>query len=277
VYAATLAGVVLWMKYPHAPEYVLRVVEPDRDPAAMPSPPRQLAEYVRKAVFTSEPLRDVMSRHGLYSGLAQRDPRAALESFREDIRVDVRENYFLEERPMGAAPRSARLIVSYRNADPEVAVSVTRELGELVAKRERVARKSQAMHAAALAKEQVNAAREALAVRRSEVASMREELDGGIAPPPQRRVAFIGLLGSLPAIERTLDQHERREAALALGAAFEQRGVGMVFEVVDEPSLPTDTEAQTTRAILASAAFVFGLPLLAIAVGAFSPSRDRTC
>jgi len=66
------------------------------------------------------------------------------------------------------------------------------------------------------------------------------------------------------------------QTTLALGAAFEQRGVGMVFEVVDDPSLPTDTEAQTTRAILASAAFVFGLPLLAIAVGAFSPSRDRT-
>jgi hypothetical protein len=91
-YAATLAGVVLWMKYSHTPEYVLRVIEPDRDPAAMPSPPRQLAEYVRTAVFTSEPLRDVMSRHGLYSGLAQRDPRAALESFPEDIRVDVRDN-----------------------------------------------------------------------------------------------------------------------------------------------------------------------------------------
>ena len=275
-YAAALAGVVLWMKYPHAPEYVLRVVEPDRDPAAMPSPPRQLAEYVRKAVFTSEPLRDVMLRHGLYSGLAQTDPRAALESFRQDIRVDVRENYFVEERPMGAAPRSARLIVSYRNADPELAVSVTRELGELVAKREQVARKSQAMRAEALAKEQVDEAREALVVRRSEVASMREELDGGIRSAPQRRVAFIGLLGSLPAIERTLDHHERREAALALGAAFEQRGVGMVFEVVDDPSLPTDTEAQTTRAIVASAAFVLGLPLLAIAVGAFSPGRDRT-
>jgi hypothetical protein len=274
--AAALAGVVLWMKYSYAPEYVLRVVEPDRDPAAMPSPPRQLAEYVRTAVFTSEPLRDVMSRHGLYSGLAQRDPRAALESFREDIRVDVRENYFVEQRPVGAAPRSARLIVSYRNADPEVAVSVTRELGELVAKRERVTRKSQAMHAAALAKEQVSEAREALAVRRSEIASMREELDGGIPPAPERRVEFIGLLGSLPAIERTLDQHERREAALALGAAFEQRGVGMVFEVVDDPSLPTDREAQTARAIVASTAFVFGLPLLAIAVGAFSPSRDRT-
>jgi hypothetical protein len=274
LYAATLAGVVSWMKYSYAPEYVLRVVEPDRDPVATPRPPRQLAEYVRKAVFTSEPLFDVMNRHGLYSGLAQSDPRAALESFREDIRVDVRENYFVEERPMGAAPRSARLIVSYRNADPEVAVSVTRELGELVAKRERVTRESQAMHAAALAKEQVDEAREALAVRRSEVASMREELDAGV--PPARRVAFIGLLGSLPAIERTLDQHERREAALALGAAFERRGVGMVFEVVDDPSLPTDTQAQKTRAILASTAFVFGLPLLAIAVGAFSLSRDRT-
>lgn len=193
LYAAVLAGVVLGMKYSYSPEYVLRVVEADRDSTGIPRPRRELAEYVKKAVFTSEPLLDVMSRHGLYASLARKNPSAALESFREDIEVEVRQNYLVEERATGAAPRSARLVVRYHDADPEVAVSVTRELGELVVKRERAARRNEATRAADLAKEQVDEARRALALRRSQVALMRADLDHGSAAP-ESRIAFIGLL-----------------------------------------------------------------------------------
>jgi hypothetical protein len=273
LYAAAIAGAILWTKYSYAPEYVLRIVEGDRDPTGMPRPRRQLAEYVRKAVFTSDPLLDVITRHGLYPGLARKNPRAALESFREDIDVEVRENYFIEERPIGAAPRSARLIVRYHNADPEVAVGVTRELGALVVNREQATRKNEALRVAGLAKEQLDEARQALALRRSAVASMRMELDRASPAAPERRIAFIGLLGSLPALELRQDERERREASLALGAALEQRGVGMVFEVVSDGSLPIDTGASRRRAVVAGSAFVFGLPLLTIALGAFAPRR----
>src|SRR5260370_42577066 len=124
---------------------------------------RDLGESVGRGVSTGEPLLDVMSRHGLYASLARKNSRAALESFREDIDVEVRQNYFIGERAVRAAPRSARLIVSYHNADPEVAVSVTRELGELAVKREQDARKSETSRTADLAKEQVEEARQALA------------------------------------------------------------------------------------------------------------------
>jgi hypothetical protein len=276
LYAAALAGAVLWTKYSYAPEYVLRFVEADRDPTGMPHPRRQLAEYVRKAVFTSDPLLDVIRRHDLYANLARRNPRAALESFREDVDVEVRENYFVEERPIGAPPRSARLIVRYHNADPALAVSVTRELGDLVVKGEQAARKDDAMRAAGLAKEQVEEARHALALRRSAVASMRAELDhGGATAVAEHRIAFIGLLGSLPALELRQDECERRGASLALGAALERRGIGMAFEVVNDASLPTDSGARSKRVLVASVAFVLGLPLLAIALGAFAPRRTR--
>jgi hypothetical protein len=276
LYAAVLGGAFLWAKYSYAPEYVLRVVEADRDPTGMPRPRRQLAEYVKQAVFTSEPLLDVMSRHGLYASLARKNPRAALESFREDIDVEVRQNYFVEERAVGAAPRTARLVVSYHNADPEVAVSVTRELGELVVTREQATGKNESTRAASRAKEQVDEARRALAVRRSEVASIRAELDRGSAAAPERRIAFIGLLGSLPALELQQDERERREASLALGAALEQRGIGMMFEVVNDASLPMDTGAKRRRLLVAGTAFVFGLPLLALGVGAFASRTTRT-
>jgi hypothetical protein len=272
LFAGALTGAVLWMKYSYAPEYTLRVVEPDRAPTGEPSPPRQLADYVRKTVFTSEPLFGVMSRHELYPSLARKNPRAALESFREDIDVTVRENYFLEERPVGAAPRSAIVSVSYRSADPDLAVSVTRELGELIVQRTQAMRESEAKRAADLARERVDAARDALAVRRSEVASMQAELDRG-AMAPENRMTFIGLQGSLPALELKQDERERREASLALEAALERKGVGTRFEVVDDALLPHDAEAKSIRALMAGTTFVLGLPLLTIALGAFAPKR----
>jgi hypothetical protein len=273
VYAAALVAGVLWTKSSYAPEYVLRVVEADRDPTGVPRPRRQLAEYVRKAVFTSEPLLDVIRRHDLYPGLARRNPRAALESFREDIDVDVRQNYFVEERSVGAAPRSALLFVSYHNADPGLAVSVTHELGELVVTRERATLRKEATQAADLAKEQAAEARQALALRRSAVAGLRAELDREVTARPERRLVYIGLLGSLPALELEQDERERREASLALGAALEQRGVGTVFQVVNDALLPADPGTTRGRTVLAGTAFVFGLPLLAMTVGAFAPKR----
>src|SRR5579863_7900703 len=178
VYGAALAASTSWTKYSYEPEYVLRVVEPERASSGMPRAPRELAEYVRGAVFTSAALLDVMQRHNLYPRLARRDPHAALDSFREDIDVDVRENYFLQDRPAGAAPRSARLVIRYRNGDPDTAVSVTHELGELVSQEERAMRKSESARSADLAREQVDQASQALALRRSAVASMQAELDG---------------------------------------------------------------------------------------------------
>jgi hypothetical protein len=273
LYAAALAGCFLWTRHTYAPEYVLRVVEADGDRTGVSGPRLQLAEYVREAVFTSKPLLRVMGRNGLYASLANSNPRAALDSFREDIDVEVRQNYFVDARPVGAAPRSALLLVRYRNADPDVATTVTRELGELVVNREHETLREGTARAADLAKTQVDDARRALALRRSAAASMRADLDESGASVPRRRLALIGLLESLPALELAQDQREKREASLAFGAAIERRGVGTVFQVVDDASLPGDAGARGTREFLGAAAFVLGLPLLAIAVGAFAPRR----
>jgi hypothetical protein len=270
LYAAALASAVLWLKHAYAPEYVLRIVEAERETTGMPRPRRQLAEYVRTAVFTSRPLMDVMNRHGLYALLAHENVRAALEAFRGDIDVEVRQNYFVEERAPGAAPRTARLVISYRSNDLVVAQTVTRELGQLVAMHEQAARKDQATRAANRAREQLDEARAALAVRRSEVTLLAAEVDGG-AVSPERLVAFIGKLGSLSALEAHQDESERREASLSLGAALEEQGISMRFEVVNDASLATETDAKQARPLIAGLALALGLPLIAISVGAFNP------
>jgi hypothetical protein len=273
--ALALAAVVLFSKRSYAPEYLLRVVEPERDSRGMPRPRRQLAEYVRQAVFTSKPLLEIMSRYGLYPSLARKNPRAALESFKEDIQVEVYQNYFVEDRPIGSAPRSARLSVSYHNASPELAVQVTRELGALIVDHERAARRAQATRAAESAKHEVDAAREALIARRAQVASEREQLEKDPFDDPRRRVELVGLLGSLPRLEARQNETERREAELSLGAALERSGNGMSFQVVDNGALASGAGARNSQIGFTVATFLLALPLMAMGVGAFAKRNAR--
>lgn len=271
--AAVLVSLVLFSKRSYAPEYLLRVVEPERDSSGMPRPRRQLAEYIRQGVFTSKPLLEIMGENGLYPSLARKNPRAALDSFREDIEVEVYQNYFVEERPVGSAPRSARLSVSYHNASPDVAVRVTRELAALIVDHERAARRGQATQAAESAKREVDAARDALISRRTQVASEREQLENEPDGDPRRRVELVGLLGSLPGLEARQNETERREAELSLGAALERSGNGMSFQVVDDASVASGAGARNSQIGLAVAAFTLGLPLIAMAVGAFAQKK----
>jgi len=134
-------------------------------------------------------------------------------------------------------------------------------------------RGDEAKRVADRARVQLNEAREALAVRRAEVALLAADADGG-AVAPDRFVALIGKLGSLAKLEVEQDERERREASVSLGAALELQGVGMRFEVVNDASLPTETGAKMARAFVAGTAFALGLPLIAVAVGAFSWRRS---
>src|ERR1041384_1873106 len=115
--AVAIGAALIAPRNGYAPRLLLRVVEADRDPTSMPQPKRKLREYVRQALLTSDKLVPLIRRYGLYPSLARRNMRAALESFREDIDVDVYQNYFVEQRTPGAAPRSARVAVSYRGSD----------------------------------------------------------------------------------------------------------------------------------------------------------------
>lgn len=270
VLVATLAP-----KETFAPQFVLRVIETERDPSQQPRPKRQLAEYVKQAVFTSEPLLGLIGRYGLYASLAKRSPRAALETFREDIEVEAYQNYFVEERSAESAPRSARLSVSYRCADREIATSVTRDLGALVVQHERAYRKHEAERAAAFAKFELDRTAQVLESRRAEIAAKSAEVDRAKEFDPKAAVELANLVASLHEFELREMETERREGALALGAAIEARGLGLSFEVVDDGSLPARPRKGETALILAGASLILGLPLVIMAVGAFDSRRGR--
>lgn len=271
-----VVGALLLRARTYGPRFALRVVEAQQQTDEVTPLKRQLREYVRQAVFTSEPLLELMRRHGLYARLAEKNVRAALESFREDIEIDVYQNYFVEERTAGSSPRSARLTVSFRDKDPQRALAVTRDLGKLIVEQQRAFRREQALARASAAERARDTLVDALRQRSAEVVSKEVALERSAAPNPRLQVELVGLLGSLPALERQVDSADRRAASLGLEATLERHGMGMSFEVVDEGSLPA--RGGRVRALLVTGltTFFVSLPLIATAVGAFATSRRGT-
>ncbi|HTA90740.1 MAG TPA: hypothetical protein VK745_14215 [Polyangiaceae bacterium] len=274
--ALVFGAAVAFAKHDYAPRFVLRVSETEREPTGSARLTGQLSEYVRQAIFTSEPLYELIRRHGLYPKLMQRNARAALDSFREDITVEAYQNYFVEDRLPKDLPRSARLAVSYHAKDPELALAVTRDLGELIVQRELSVWRKQALDAANAADFERDSAERALLDRNEQIFSTQSKLQQTTKPDPTLQVEFVGLVGSLGSLERRLLAAERRSDALDLSAAMAKHDHGLHFEVVDDASVPSGKDQFELRLLLAGTSFIVGVPLLAMAIGAFDPKRGQT-
>jgi hypothetical protein len=273
--AALVGALLLVPRHGYAPKLLLRVIEADRDPTSMPQPRRKLREYVRQALLTSDRLVPLIERYRLYPSLARRNMRAALDSFREDIDVDVYQNYFVEERAVGSEPRSARVAVSYRAKDPETAVAVTRELGSVIIERERAMRTAESDRAEGMAALELAGLRAAIADKSMAIAKMQAAMQAETDPAPTRQVELVGLLGSLTALERRETEVSRREATLSLGAALERHGIGLSFEIADDAGLPSGAHHRDLAFFGVGASVVFGLPLIAMAVGSLGAKRGK--
>jgi hypothetical protein len=271
-FAALLVGLLVLKEQRFAPRLVLRAVEMDQDPARAPRPKRHLREYVLGAVFTSGPLYEVMEKRGLYPSLFRKNRRAALESFREDIDVEVYQNYFLEERTEHAAPRSARVAIRYHSSDRELAAQVTRDLAALLVEHEAKIRREQSQKAAEVAGRALEVAQRQLAQRRAALSNAQQRIE--TSGDPRAEVEFVGLVGSLPALETRVNDAARVKSAFELGAAFEQKRLGLVFEEVDGGNIPASEGLDRGElALLGVTFFVLGLPLIALGVGSFSKAE----
>ena len=274
--ALLLAGGVAFAKRDYAPRFVLRVVEAEQEQSGTPRLKGQLGEYVRQAIFTSQPLFELIRRHGLYPKLMRQNSRAALESFREDIAIEVYQNYFVEDRLPRDLPRTARLAVTYHCKDPELALAVTRDLGSLIVERELALWREQARAAANAADFARESAQRDLLERNQRVLLTQNQIRQAPSPDPRLQVQLVGLLGSLASLERRAEAAELRSDSLDLSAALERHGAGLRFEVVDDASLPSGRDQRRLRLLLAGSSFALGVPLLAMAIGAFDPKRGKT-
>jgi hypothetical protein len=270
--SAGLVGLVVLKEHQFAPRVVLRVVEMDRDPNQAPRLKRQLKAYVQGAVFTSRPLSELIEKYRIYPGLYRKNPRAALDSFREDIDVDVYQNFFIEERTEHDAPRTARVAIRYRSSDRELAPRVTRDLAKLLVDHEARFRREQSRKAAQSANHALELAERDLAERRAALGAARERV--GQNDDHRAEVELVALVGSLPALEARVNDAARAKAAFDLGAAVESSQLGLLFQEVDGGGIPASEGLDRGELILLGAALFAGvLPLIALGVGAFAPLR----
>lgn len=270
--SACVATLIVARGY-YRPRFVLRVVEADQDPHNMPRPKRQLREYVTGGIFTSQPLLTVIRTYGLYPELMEENPRAAVDEFRKDISVDVYQNYFVEDRAPGDPPRSVRVAVSYRAANRAIAQAVTRDLGNMIVEREHAIRRMLANRAARNAELARETLKDALEQRSREVLTKRHQVETSMEPNPRLQVELVGAIGSLEILERQVQAAERHSASLDLGAAREQRGIGLSFQVVDDATLPSDARRHTIELWAAGVTLLLGFPFIVLAVGAFESRR----
>jgi hypothetical protein len=248
------------LKAPTYPgEVVLRVTESLDAPGVGPKPVGRLREHVVDAVFTAPRLLPILHAHQINASWLAKDENFAVQSFKEDIEVITFRNYFLEDRYHGDPARSARISIAYFNHDPVLALTVARELAELVVEQESLGLTEQVEVALAAAAIDARHAREDVERRVAELAEARAS--GAVGA---RR-----LEEELEAAKVRLGSTQRFQASLELSLASERQRLGVRFDVVDAGVAVRPRPLWVTLVALGFAVFLGALPVVAIGFGAF--------
>jgi hypothetical protein len=251
---------------------VLRVTEGEFDPLTSPNTRRKLRSYVLEAALTNPRLLEIVRKHKLYPLLLHDDPNAAVSALRNDMRVDVYMNYFLEERGVDDPPRSARIAISYRGRNPAVAQSVVSELSKIVEQNEHLTRQTEAEQVVAVLDQGVDEAARNLADARREMFERTLELDR--APKTQAvalRVQIDQLARSINGLEIQLKDATENKQRFDIRARFEEEQRGIHFDVVDmriEESAAVWSSRAVQLAVMGGIGLLLALPLVAIGLGA---------
>ncbi|MBL8741712.1 MAG: hypothetical protein JNK04_11480 [Myxococcales bacterium] len=96
----------------------------------------RLIDYVYYVVFTDRILTDMADRHDFRPDLKVKNPRLRIEQFRDFIDINIYKNEFTQPRYIGYPARSAHIAIEFRHVDPEVSLTIARELGDLVISRD---------------------------------------------------------------------------------------------------------------------------------------------
>jgi hypothetical protein len=243
---------------------VMRVVEESFDEDTAPPTQRELTKYLRDVALSRAKLLGLIERHDLYPDKMGPDPSRAIEQMNDDIELKVVQNYFAPERYIEGPIRSARIVIAYRGRDPDVALVVARELGELITQEETRRRQLLTSLSAAHLDDAVAGLRHSLIEARREQARINLVVD----KTPMDVIRLRDLTDRIAGLEQQLEQLTFRNTNLALRSALEGRSEGMRFEVVDAGRPPRVLLTHFGELmVLAVVLFFFSLPLAALAVG----------
>jgi len=279
--AALVTAAAVWFvahRHPPAESRILiRVTEGQILRQDKPLTTGDLAAYLYDSAFTNQNLAKIIDKYDLYPLARARGESVAVETMKWYVDVEVYRNYFLLARAYNDPVRSVRVAVKYQNEDPELSLVVARDLAELVIQTESQRRSGESGDLAALAGTALDRASEALerrqldlADRQRALASARKRHDDDEAAALQVEISRLGkeINVNTDAVRKARESKRRAD----LNFAMDQRGMGLVFQIVDErppPPPPDPREVAIQMAMLSLVCFLFFLPLCAVGIGAF--------
>jgi hypothetical protein len=279
--AAAVTAAAVWFvssrKPPAETRILIRVTESSLMREDSPLTTGDLAAYLYDAAFTNKNLLAIIEKHNLYPLAMARGESVAIETMKWYVDVQVYRNYFLLKRGMNDGVRSVRVAVLYQHEDPDTSYKVAKDLAQLVIDTESFRRAHSSEGLAGLAGTALERASSLLEQRQLEFAERQRALSAARRSGDQAEIAAIkvdlGRLGEEMKVSTVAVRHARESKRRAdLQRAMDARGVGLLFQVVDErpPPPPPDPRAVRIRiAMLSLVCFLFFLPLCAIGIGAF--------
>lgn len=241
------------------------------DPTHAPKPPREIRQYIEKVALSRGNLERIMKKYQISERWLTRDREAAIDSFREEIEVEVSRNYFIYPRRPRDPPRSAQVTISVWGGEVEQTQAILRELGDAV-RADQVDQRSARLAAdRQLLGERAEQARARTRALQEEIERLGREAaraDKRTAVAMKARIAALNVEAA-GAIGQTL-QLERRARDAGFTGAAEGEQLGLRFELFDEQLVefaPRLTPSEL--AVRGAVVLVFLLVAAASFVGAF--------
>jgi hypothetical protein len=273
--AAVLTTLIVGARLRRPPVYfataTFRMAEGDlHDPNNVPRPSPAIREWISDVALNRERLLTLMKKHAMLSALRERDPAAAVSSLREDISVWVIRNYFLLDRPGAGEPRTAEIMVSYRDLDREFARALVHDIANTIVENQAAARRTRVAAAQRVAEREAQRARERLRSLEEKRAAAIERADGRDRLPSSVLQEIALSQREVELALARVAEIRRRAADLTFASAAESRRLWLDIKLVDE-SIYTLRKPLDAGALVLFASTVFAtlLVVCAATVGAF--------
>jgi len=267
---ATLAALGMAARRPtrQTATVVLRMTEDAKAPLRIQWNDRTLRGYVSDVALSQTALLALIDRHRMFRrapGSPERiDPILAVDVLRERITVEVVQNHAIALVDRDNRPRSAHVRITFQDSDPERAVQVARELGELVVAVGRSQQREQAEVAVRRAAAEVQSARGALEGLQLQVTAP------GMAVYQARSTADVpGLSQSLQAARGRLDRAYENLARAEQRVRGDWDQSSLDVELLETLPAPPPWPVGKRLAVVAASVSLLCFPLAALMVGAW--------
>jgi hypothetical protein len=276
VVALLATGAYVALRARRAPSYeatlYFRLAEGDlTDPNTAPRPPSAIREYISRVALSRDRAEAIMKKYGWSGAYLARNRVAAIDEFREEIRIVVDRNYFIYDRRPGDPPRSAQVTISAQGSDAEQTRAMLREIGDAILQEQAAQRSGRLAQARDALGAHLTAARVRTKSLREQIGRLSLDLPkAGARGATDIRAQIAALQAETQGAVEQMLALERRVADVAFSAAAEGKRLGLDLELFDESvvaSAPDLTPFQLSR--LTALVFMIALLLTMPVVGAF--------